>query len=193
MGFNNVPVNGWPQIKDLEKLDALAKQIEDMPAFTSDDRAWLNEWEEKLPELPEDPETDGVKVLTATTSSGETVKSWETPESGNADYSTNEVDTGIKWIDGKNLYRKVFHFVEETEQTSKDYSITELNADYVMLRDPVYKLGAVASSIVVSGDQYLNNIYNRVATATNSVISVTSEGWSFVEFTCVLYYTKNLT
>ena len=80
MAFNNVPANGWPQIKDLEKLDALAKQIEDMPTFTSDDRDWLDEWESKLPELPEDPETDGVKVLTATTEDGETVKSWETEQ-----------------------------------------------------------------------------------------------------------------
>lgn len=33
-------------------------------------------------QLPEDPETDGVKVLTATTTSGETVLSWEEPASG---------------------------------------------------------------------------------------------------------------
>lgn len=107
MSFNNVPVNGWPQIKDLEKLDALAKQIEDMPTFSSSDRAWLDEWEDKLPELPEDPVSDGVKVLTATTESGETVKSWEDPATGSVDYSTTAVNTGKKWIDGKDVYERV--------------------------------------------------------------------------------------
>lgn len=110
MSFNNVPANGWPQIKDLEKLDAIAKEIENLPTFTSSDRAWMNEWEQKLPELPEDPETDGVKVLTATTTSGETIKSWETPENVNLDYSTTEHNTGVKWIDGKDIYSKVVTF-----------------------------------------------------------------------------------
>lgn len=54
MGYNNVPVNGWPQIKKLEELDALAKKIDDMPVFTSTDRAWLDEWESALPSLAQD-------------------------------------------------------------------------------------------------------------------------------------------
>ena len=82
MGFNNVPVNGWPQIKDLERLNELAQKIDGMSTLTSSDRDWLDEWESKLPELPEDPESDGVKVLTATTDDGETVKSWEDPANG---------------------------------------------------------------------------------------------------------------
>lgn len=54
MGYNNVPVNGWPQIKKLEELDALAKKIDNMPTFTSTDRAWLDEWESDLPGLAQD-------------------------------------------------------------------------------------------------------------------------------------------
>lgn len=107
MAFNNVPVNGWPQIKKLEELDAIAKKVDGMPIFSSTDRDWLDEWESKLPELPADPEMDGVKVLTATTESGETTKSWEEPESSTWDYSTSEVDTGQKWTDGKSIYAKV--------------------------------------------------------------------------------------
>lgn len=75
MAFNNVPVNGWPQIKDLEKLDDIAQQIENMPTFTSDDKAFLED-------LPSYPDTDGKKVLTATTTSKTTVLSWETPSGG---------------------------------------------------------------------------------------------------------------
>ena len=44
-------------------------------------------------QLPEDPETDGVKVLTATTTSGETVKSWEDPES---ELPANPLTDGVK-------------------------------------------------------------------------------------------------
>lgn len=158
MPFNNVPANGWPQIKDLEKLDALAKQIEDMPTFTSDDREWLNEWEAKLPELPADPEadgvkilkatttsgettkswgdpelpadpeTDGVKVLTATTTSGETVKSWEDPESGNINYSTTEQNTGIKWIDGKDIFQRVATFENGLSLTGVDWTASGIDA-----------------------------------------------------------------
>lgn len=107
MGYNNVPVNGWPQIKDLERLNELAQKIDGLSTLTSSDRDWLDEWESKLPELPEDPATDGVKVLTATTDDGETVKSWEDPARGTIDYSTTEQVTGHKWIDGKDIYVKV--------------------------------------------------------------------------------------
>ena len=108
-------------------------------------------------------------------------------------YSTSEVNTGKKWIDGKDIYRKTFHFTEETEQTSKDYDISSLNADFVMLRDPVYKLGAVADNLVVSCDQYLNSSYNRSMTAIKSAITVRCDGWGFIEAWCNLYYTKSTT
>lgn len=107
MAFNNVPVNGWPQIKQLAEMDKIAQQMADMPTFTSNDKAFLadlpaypdtdgkkvltattNEgttslsYEDIPAELPEDPTEDGTKVLTATTTSGTTVLSWETPSGG---------------------------------------------------------------------------------------------------------------
>lgn len=124
MAFNNVPVNGWPQIKDLEKLDALAKQIENMPTLTSSDRDWLDEWEEALPELPADPQTDGTRVLTAITDDGETVKSWETPASGVLDYSETETLTGRKWIDGEDTYLKVITFEQVLTVASNTWTDT---------------------------------------------------------------------
>ena len=118
MGFNNVPVNGWPQIKDLEKLDAIAQQIQNMPTFTSNDKAFLEELPafpsedgkkalvattssgntnlnyEELSDLPADPETDGVRVLTATTTNGETTLSYE--EGGGAkEVETLTPETGV--------------------------------------------------------------------------------------------------
>lgn len=54
----------------LKALDAVAQQIENLPTFTSNDRAFLEE-------LPAFPSEDGSKVLTATTSDGETTLSYE--------------------------------------------------------------------------------------------------------------------
>lgn len=105
MTFNNVPTNGWPQIKDLEKLDAIASQIENMPTFTSDDKAFLED-------LPAYPDTDGTKMLTATTTEGNTSLSYEDiPETGGADYSTTEHKTGQKWIDGKDIYEITYPLI----------------------------------------------------------------------------------
>lgn len=134
MAFNNVPVNGWPQIKKLEELDALAKKVDNMPVFSSTDRDWLDEWESKLPELPADPETDGVKVLTATTESGETTKSWEEPESSTWDYSTSEVDTGQKWTDGSNIYCKVISFGALPNTTTKTVASGLTNVKILEIR-----------------------------------------------------------
>lgn len=193
MAFNNVPANGWPQIKDLEKLDAIAQAIENMPTFTSSDRDWMDEWEQKLPELPADPETDGVKVLTATTVSGETVKSWEEPESSNTDYSTNEVNTGKKWIDGKDVYTVIIHETEDTEQTSKVYSLSSLNIDKVFLGMNAMILGTVANSKYVSGNEYVDASYNRAISVDTSELSVKSTGWKFKEVWAELFYTKATT
>ncbi|MBO5957316.1 MAG: hypothetical protein J6Q39_07155 [Bacteroidales bacterium] len=69
-----------------------------MPVFTSNDRVFLED-------LPGYPVTDGKKVLTATTESGETSLTYEEPEAGTVDYSTTEQATGQKWIDGKEIYK----------------------------------------------------------------------------------------
>ena len=149
MRFSNVPVNGWPQIKDLEKLDALAKQIEDMPTFSSSDRAWLDEWEDKLPELPEDPETDGVKVLTATTESGETVKSWEDPAASGITYSTTEQKTGDKWIDNKDIYCKVVNLQSTLEVQSQTWTDTGVDSTDIdtLLNVKAYDANSVNFSV----------------------------------------------
>lgn len=79
MGYLNVPANGWPQLRDLEKLDKIAQQIGDLPTFTSDDRAFL----EALPAMPTE---EGKRVLTATTDDqGGTDLTYETPEVEGAD------------------------------------------------------------------------------------------------------------
>ena len=157
MAYSNVPVNGWPQIKDLEKLDAIARQIENMPTFTSNDKAFLEDlpaypdtdgtkvltattndgetslaYEEIPAELPADPTEDGTKVLTATTTSGETVLSWG-DKASNADYSTTETETGRKWLDSP-TYQIVIDLGEEKTVASNTwYTVgTHLNTETII-------------------------------------------------------------
>lgn len=196
MAFNNVPVNGWPQIKQLEELDAIAKKIDDMPTFSSTDRDWLDEWESKLPELPADPETDGVKVLTATTESGATVKSWEEPASGGMDYSTTEQNTGIKWIDDKDIYRKVVDLGALPNATTKNvaHGITGIS-EWV-------KIEGVANNTTDGSAYSLPIVYDPDNATNNTRMSVTSENVVLVTKTdrsafdacyAILYYTKTAT
>lgn len=128
-----IPPNGFPNVPSFADLDAIAKQIENMPTFTSDDRAFLSDlpsypsedgtkvltatttsgetslsYEEVENELPINPSEDGTKVLTATTTSGETVLSWG--DISNSNYSTIEQKTGKKWIDGRDVYFCTFDF-----------------------------------------------------------------------------------
>ena len=92
-----IPPNGFPNVPSFADLDAIAKQIENMPTFTSNDRAFLEE-------LPAFPIEDGIKVLTATTESGETVLSWETVDSG---IILSDVETPIGSILGNTLFSKI--------------------------------------------------------------------------------------
>lgn len=57
----------------LTELDAIAQQVGDLPTFTSDDRAFLEE-------VPAFPSEDGEKFLKATTADGETELSYSSIE-----------------------------------------------------------------------------------------------------------------
>lgn len=211
MAFNNVPANGWPQIKELEKLDALAKAIEDMPTFTSNDKAFLEElpafpavdgkkmlaantsegtttlaYEELPDELPADPESDGTRVLTATTSSGETVKSWETAESG-IDYSTTEQNTGIKWIDGKEIYSKTIDCGTLPDNTSKLVAAGLSNVTVVKIEGV-----AIGESSIPLPHISTNSVYIEISyEASNEVFIRTNGYFSTMHGYVTLYYTKN--
>lgn len=169
----------------LKALDALAQQIEDMPAYTSSDRAWLDEWESKLPELPEDPETDGVKVLTATTTSGETVKSWEEPESGGGvDYSTTEHTTGQKWIDGKEIYSITKPVSAMVANASQDITLT--NVDNFIT---AFGLSTEGTPIPYTDTVPAGNIgWYYAGNSTVKIITSTSRTISGGYITC--FYTK---
>lgn len=204
MAFNNVPANGWPQLKDLEKLDAIASQIENIPTFTSNDRAFLEDlpaypdtdgtkmltattsegntslsYEDIPEELPADPQSDGTRVLTATTSSGSTVKSWEEMH-GMPDYSTTEQKTGQKWIDGKDIYFRTFTGLTIT--TSGNWQDTGINSSGM---DTI--LGGLAI------DDYKQSIVCSFGFGTDPTVILRAYMSTNVIKTITLYYTKATT
>lgn len=81
-------------------------------------------------QLPADPETDGVKVLTATTTSGETVKSWEDPETMGIQFSTTEQKTRYKWLNGEDIYTKTLYFETPIEVGNTWVNTSEPSASY---------------------------------------------------------------
>lgn len=154
-----IPPNGFPNVPSFADLDAIAKKIENIPTFTSDDRAFLSDlpsypsedgtkvltatttsgetslsYEEVENELPTNPSEDGTKVLTATTTSGETVLSWGDIITIN--YSTTEQKTGQKWIDGKDIYFKTIVLENvlslPTSDTWVDSNIDTTDVDYII-------------------------------------------------------------
>ena len=113
--------------------------------------------------------------------------------SGSYDFSTDEFDTGHKWIDGKTLYGRVLHFTEESEQTTKTYDISSsVSADFGALCFWAIKTGVTGNGHWLSGAQYVTQSYDRnIAYDSDAgIISVTCTGWGFTEVYCVIYYTK---
>lgn len=182
MAFNTYPQNPYPSNSEmLQKLDAVAKAIDGMPTFTSNDKAFLEE-------LPAFPNVDGKKVLTATTESGETVLSWEDKESGVVDYSTTEQATGQKWIDGKDIYCKTVE-INNPVSTGTPTSVNH-GADV----DKIVKIDGHAenSGVFIPATYYASSSYYAMVYASDSSI-IYDMKWNNTPFTTLLvtiYYTK---
>lgn len=203
MSFNTYPQNPFPSNSELlEKLDVVAKAIDNMPTFTSNDKAFLEElpafpnvdgkkvltanttsgdtslaYEALENELPDNPSSDGMRVLTATTESGETVKSWETPQTGeNQIFSTTPVIVG-KWIDNRDLKRVVLPFDATSGSASID--VTSLNIDYAFCvgcfcQEEIYQTYNLAiTPLYNSNDDKFSFQLNGARTAIN--VSVGNE------------------
>lgn len=209
-----IPPNGFPNVPSFADLDAIAKQIENIPTFTSNDRAFL----EELPafpsedgtkvlkatttsgetslsygdienELPETPTEDGTKVLTATTVSGETVLSWENPSTVN--YSTTEQLTGQKWIDGKDIYSKTVNLGTLPNDTVKTVS-ADISPNTVVKIEAfcVDANSTLPIPRTASGNNSIDIYYTY---STNSIVVTTEKDMSTHTGYVTLYYTKQTT
>lgn len=111
------------------------------------------------------------------------------------DYSTTEVDTGAKWIDGKTLYRKVIKITTPTVDATTDYAHGISN----------FAFGFIENMFVVRTDnnsvRSLNYAYSTSAYAmaqlnpTNLSYRIPATEWSWTSVPFNLYaiikYTKS--
>ena len=109
------------------------------------------------------------------------------------DYSTNEVNTGTKWVDGSIIYRKTINFGALPNATSKTvaHNISNLNR--------IIKITGYAYSTVnqttypipfVSKDNVLSNI-GTTANATAVEVGTGTDRTNLTECYITLYYTKS--
>ena len=103
------------------------------------------------------------------------------------DYSTTEIDTGKKWIDGKPIYRKV---VSDTTSSSSDQTMlsTITNLDYcISIKGILVDSGY---SIVIPSYVNSNNYTNCAMTDGKKPYLSVSSGYRNKAFTLIIEYTK---
>lgn len=110
---------------------------------------------------------------------------------GGLNYSTIEQNTGLKWVDGKDIYQKTYHFTELTEQRSKNYDISADNIDFVIASEGTVKFGSNGGFGWCSMPYFDSSSYHTDICAQNTSIAIVSEGWYFTEAYVTLRYTKS--
>lgn len=110
---------------------------------------------------------------------------------GVVDYSTNEVDTGVKWVDGSTLYRKVINFgaLPNASQKSMAHGVSGINLHKMtgIARNPgtgiTFILPTLSTSFGACITMYADN--------TNVYIDTQSTNRSaYTECYVILEYTK---
>ena len=127
---------------------------------------------------------DSMPVGTQVEYTGDTIPTgWEQVN----DYSTTEIDTGKKWIDGKPIYRKV---VSDTTSSSSDQTMlsTITNLDYcISIKGILVDSGY---SIVIPSYVNSNNYTNCAMTDGKKPYLSVSSGYRSKAFTLIIEYTK---
>ena len=118
----------------------------------------------------------------------------DTPAGGGIDYSTEEQDTGLKWIDEKAVYCKTFS-VEKSAPAMNTLinldDLTTLGIDSIVKFEGymhAVKESPVTDRYEAAGLQ-LTFVYKADDKSLNAIQSVSSSMDKIV-FICTLYYTK---
>lgn len=104
-------------------------------------------------------------------------------------YFTNEIDTGMKWIDGKPLYRCVISTTTTTAGTEKRTDISNLNVDKLILNGFINtsSLGLPLNAYI-SSSNYIITYYNKSSNEIRT--TVTDSSYANNELVYILEYTK---
>ena len=114
---------------------------------------------------------------------------------GGIDYSTSEVDTGIKWIDGKTIYRKVIQTAITDKTTNVD--ISDLHVDslvnaysYVMNTSETVDAGTIIELPYNESESYSCQL--NFAIPNNKIVIYSGSGIVsyYKSCTIIIEYTK---
>lgn len=106
------------------------------------------------------------------------------------DYSTNEVDTGAKWIDGSAIYKKTINFGALPNNTTKTVAHGLSNLGRIVKVEQSITNGGTGALILSSGSQSGIDEFNIYVTATSIGIWCSTDRTSCDAY-ITLYYTKS--
>lgn len=106
-------------------------------------------------------------------------------------YFTDEIDTGMKWVDGKPIYRKVFQIPETTSPYTS--SISSLNIENLVNIYGSLQTGTGSENDRIPLSTWFSASYNVATTVKvgTGTLNVAWNGWSkLYSGIVVLEYTK---
>lgn len=109
------------------------------------------------------------------------------------DYSTDEIDTGKKWINGKPIYRKVIEITDTNPSASnwKEYTYTTLGLSSTI---ELCMFPEAYTQITQANKLYTESFYSngsRVQTApADSKVNVLGNGATYSKYIIIAEYTK---
>lgn len=109
-------------------------------------------------------------------------------------YSTSEVNTGVKWIDGKDVYRKVIDFGALPNNTSKEVSTGLTAANVNIIKMSCVARGSNGATINIPyASASAQNVVEMYMNASGMIHIETRTDRSSQYAYCILEYTKSTT
>ena len=101
-------------------------------------------------------------------------------------YSTEEIDTGGKWINGKPIYKKTFTFGRIDARSSIEISTSGLHIDAIIKNEGYCYSGAYFSITYPDiGDKVVSWYWGN-----NKIVVFTGTDRSIIQGTITIFYTK---
>ena len=108
------------------------------------------------------------------------------------DYSASEVDTKVKWIDGKTIYRKTvdFGYLPDNSTKSVDHNISNLDKIIKVEQHVDNGSSATHGFVIIPSATAANTGWNLYGNDTQIKVATTSDRSTFRAY-FTLYYTKS--